>query len=362
MHYVSFSAHSDFLQTSDFVGTLKPSNIVLVHGELNEMMRLKGALHQRFNQTSSTHKMTISAPRNTQPVRLKFQPAKMASAVGGLARVPREHGAELAGLLVRDNFSHSIVTPAELDNHTPLHKSTITQRQLIPYAGRGETVRHYLQQMFTSAADLPPVAGDAANTLRMQLHGALAVSHVPGQHHVVLEWEADALNDMLADVVLACLLSVEANPNSMKLLTPTPPGHVHTHGSGGGGSPADMLPKLGEYLQQYFVDVGSDAEGRVAFVHNGMAVSVDGSLDVAVEVEAAEPAEAPSSAMDIDGVESQASSIAAADSQMSQMSSQGGAAEEEGTEADPRASEAADLKERIEGILDKFQATYMSVL
>lgn len=50
VQYVSFSAHSDYAQTSEFVSTLQPPHIVLVHGEANEMMRLKGALQQRFEE------------------------------------------------------------------------------------------------------------------------------------------------------------------------------------------------------------------------------------------------------------------------------------------------------------------------
>jgi cleavage and polyadenylation specificity factor subunit 3 len=48
VHYISFSAHSDFAQTSEFITLLKPPHVVLVHGEANEMMRLKAGLQQRF--------------------------------------------------------------------------------------------------------------------------------------------------------------------------------------------------------------------------------------------------------------------------------------------------------------------------
>lgn len=37
--YISFSAHTDYKQTSEFIRTLKPPHIVLVHGERNEMNR-----------------------------------------------------------------------------------------------------------------------------------------------------------------------------------------------------------------------------------------------------------------------------------------------------------------------------------
>jgi cleavage and polyadenylation specificity factor subunit 3 len=47
---ISFSAHSDFLQTSEFIDLVKPSHIVLVHGEKNQMARLHDALVRKYKQ------------------------------------------------------------------------------------------------------------------------------------------------------------------------------------------------------------------------------------------------------------------------------------------------------------------------
>ena len=44
VHLISFSAHTDYKQTSGFIRELKPPHVVLVHGEANEMGRLKSAL------------------------------------------------------------------------------------------------------------------------------------------------------------------------------------------------------------------------------------------------------------------------------------------------------------------------------
>ena len=48
VHYISFSAHADFAQTSTFLKELMPPNIILVHGEANEMRRLKQKLITQF--------------------------------------------------------------------------------------------------------------------------------------------------------------------------------------------------------------------------------------------------------------------------------------------------------------------------
>ena len=49
--YISFSAHADCNQTSAFLNELRPPNIILVHGEANEMGRLKAKLRTQFPES-----------------------------------------------------------------------------------------------------------------------------------------------------------------------------------------------------------------------------------------------------------------------------------------------------------------------
>lgn len=58
---ISFSAHADFPQTAEFVDTLVPEHVVLVHGEAGEMMRLCKALEQRA--AVSNAKRTVHTPK-----------------------------------------------------------------------------------------------------------------------------------------------------------------------------------------------------------------------------------------------------------------------------------------------------------
>ncbi len=41
---ISFSAHADYPQTSEFVGAMKPPHVVLVHGEASNMAALRTGL------------------------------------------------------------------------------------------------------------------------------------------------------------------------------------------------------------------------------------------------------------------------------------------------------------------------------
>jgi cleavage and polyadenylation specificity factor subunit 3 len=48
--YVSFSAHVDFVQNRSFITQVAPKHIILVHGQKDEMGRLKSALMLQYKQ------------------------------------------------------------------------------------------------------------------------------------------------------------------------------------------------------------------------------------------------------------------------------------------------------------------------
>lgn len=100
--YISFSAHTDYQQTSEFIRALKPPHVVrstgthsshfsfhssstdcsgraqiLVHGEQNEMARLKAALIREYEDNDQVH-IEVHNPRNTEAVTLNFRGEKLA--------------------------------------------------------------------------------------------------------------------------------------------------------------------------------------------------------------------------------------------------------------------------------------------
>ncbi|VDK88518.1 unnamed protein product [Dibothriocephalus latus] len=97
--YISFSAHTDYQQTSEFIRELRPHHVVLVHGEQNEMMRLAGAL-QREYEDDETCRLEISTPKNCEA-----------------------------------NFAYHIMTPSELPVYTELATTVVTQVIATPFSG-----------------------------------------------------------------------------------------------------------------------------------------------------------------------------------------------------------------------------------
>ena len=80
IHYISFSAHSDFAQTSHFINELKPAHVVLVHGAEDLMTNLQRELAKAYDPKQVDFLM----PKNCQPVQIHFHGDRMAKVVGSL--------------------------------------------------------------------------------------------------------------------------------------------------------------------------------------------------------------------------------------------------------------------------------------
>ncbi|KAK8780193.1 hypothetical protein V5799_018463, partial [Amblyomma americanum] len=132
--YISFSAHTDYQQTSEFIRTLKPPHIVLVHGEQNEMGRLKAAIVREYEDDLEA-RIEVHNPRNTQAVELHFRGEKTAKVMGSLAVQPPVLGHQLSGVLVKRNFSYHLLSPGDLGKYTDMVMSTVGQRMSISYTG-----------------------------------------------------------------------------------------------------------------------------------------------------------------------------------------------------------------------------------
>merc|ERR1712238_179535 len=83
--YVSFSAHVDFVQNRSFITQVDPKHIILVHGQKDEMGRLKGALTLKYKEYPENKRPTITMPPNLQEVKLKFTRRRSAKVMGRLA-------------------------------------------------------------------------------------------------------------------------------------------------------------------------------------------------------------------------------------------------------------------------------------
>jgi len=167
--YITFSAHSDFLQTSEFIDAASPSKIVLVHGEANEMGRLRMELDKKYNKDAQAHPdpsgqtpIEIFTPKNCQTVRLEFRGAAVGKAIGVLPKRKPEDGAPVSGVMVRQDFNHILVHPANLHKYSNIKIAKVGHRLVVPTEKSIEAVEKELREVFGSVKRVGAWAGVSA--------------------------------------------------------------------------------------------------------------------------------------------------------------------------------------------------------
>lgn len=203
VNYISFSAHTDYKQTSEFIRALKPPHVVLVHGEANEMGRLKSALIREY-EADPTTKIDFYNPRNTVAVELYFRGEKMAKVVGSLAMEKPVDEHKVSGILVKRNFNYHILASNDLQKYTDMTISTVTQRQSVFYEGSFQLLQFLVSQL---SGDIELVETDLDKKI-IRAFGAIDIVHE--KRMVTLEWIASPVNDMYADAVLSAVLQAES--------------------------------------------------------------------------------------------------------------------------------------------------------
>ncbi|KAK3419724.1 hypothetical protein EUGRSUZ_G00401 [Eucalyptus grandis] len=200
VHYISFSAHADFAQTSAFLDEVMPPNIVLVHGEVHEMGRLKQKLLTQFADRNTN----IIMPKNCQSVEMYFNSEKMAKTIGRLAEKTPEVGETVGGLLVKKGFSYQIMAPEDVHVFSQLSTSTINQRITIPYTGAFGVISHRLKQIYESVESS---VDDESGMSTLRVHDRVTVKH-ESDKHISVHWTSDPVSDMVSDSVVALILNI----------------------------------------------------------------------------------------------------------------------------------------------------------
>lgn len=199
VHYISFSAHADYAQTSTFLKELMPPNIILVHGEANEMGRLKQKLISLFADRNTK----IISPKNCQSVEMHFNSEKMAKTIGKLAEKTPDVGEAVSGLLVKKGFSYQIMASEDLHVFSQLSTANVMQRISIPYSGAFGVIKHRLKQIYESVESS---TDDESGVPTLRVHDKVTVKQ-ESEKHISLHWSADPLSDMVSDSVVALVLN-----------------------------------------------------------------------------------------------------------------------------------------------------------
>lgn len=201
IHYVTFSAHADFSETSDFVEVLSPPHIILVHGDSNEMNRLNKALTIQVRGK----KTQISTPRNCQTVELEFGSEKVAKVVGRLAENAPGENDVIEGVLVLKDYSMTIMHKEDIEKFTPLVCSSIFQSISVSFNFSFDCLKWLVGEVYS--VEEQKVEKSDFRTLIVSQNIKLSYCKRRGQ--VVVEWMSSPLCDLVADSVMALMANAE---------------------------------------------------------------------------------------------------------------------------------------------------------
>jgi cleavage and polyadenylation specificity factor subunit 3 len=249
VHYISFSAHSDFIGTSTFIDSLSPPNVILVHGEKSEMQRLQQSLIHKYSTT--TKKIEIATPRNCQTVKIQFREQKMAKAVGRIASGGVEHLAKISGVLVHKDFQYMLVDPTDLNNFTKLQTSVISQTQRIPFSANWASLVYQIKEMYEQVENTT-----FDDKICVKVHNLVYVI-LTSEVEVTLDWKSSPVDDMVADSLAAIVLHIDQNPAAFQNVPETKdPIQVEE----------DKFFQAEKLLTSFYGNVGVDRENRTMTV------------------------------------------------------------------------------------------------
>ena len=87
-----------------------------MHGEQNEMSRLKSALMREYEKDVNSS-IKFYNPRNTHSVELYFRGEKTAKVMGSLAVKRAQPNQKLSGVLVKRDFKYHVLAASDLSSN-----------------------------------------------------------------------------------------------------------------------------------------------------------------------------------------------------------------------------------------------------
>lgn len=222
---ISFAAHVDYEQNSEFIELVNPKTIVLVHGESNPMGRLKSALLSKYKHLKNTDdEVKIFNPRNSSTLSLEFKGEKIGKVVGQLAMQDLKDGDEVKGVLVQKNFNMNIMKVDDVREFTSLTTTVVKQKQIL----RCNANRNLVQWQFSQMFGFNVLDAGKKGIFEFDVMDVVHISLDDEKGIAIVQWESGMLEDTIADSSIAILLSCDSTLASIKL-TSTPCNHDHGH-------------------------------------------------------------------------------------------------------------------------------------
>lgn len=136
------------------------------------------------------------------------------------AKYPTENQS-LSGILVAKDFQLNVMSPDDLNEFGGgLLTTVLTQRQSVPFRAALSLLKWHLEMMFGDIHETElndnSDAKDKTGTVIRILDTVDIKQFISKPNQITLEWVGNAMNDMVADSVLAVILGIESSPASVK--------------------------------------------------------------------------------------------------------------------------------------------------
>lgn len=216
VEYISFSAHADYKQTTEFVRALHPPQIVLVHGEVNEMRKLKEGLTAQFKEFEQKNPVVVHNPKNTEEIEFHFKGEKTAKVIGSLAMEPPAPDKKISGVLVKRNFNYHLMAPNELRKYTDLSVSNISQTLTVSFQQPLEVIQKVLEEQGIEheMIEMKISMDSKMKKSALKVFGKILLS-LNLEHKVAyIEWNAGPEDDACVDMLVALLTKYSVAPDS----------------------------------------------------------------------------------------------------------------------------------------------------
>ncbi|GIX65182.1 cleavage and polyadenylation specificity factor subunit 3 [Babesia caballi] len=202
---ISFSAHADYNQTKEFIRKLSVPNVILVHGERNEMARMREKL------TEEIQELSVFMPEVLQMVTLSFPPDTTINAMGNLAvdlQVAAVKGADAVGggvsSVVVDDSGGTVMYADDVENCASIELSYVEQEITIEFKGTLKQLKAAVKAVYD---DVKAVSGTTLTVAEL-------VTVVVSGGRLTLRWTASPVADLIADSVNMLAIQLIANPEA----------------------------------------------------------------------------------------------------------------------------------------------------
>lgn len=214
VEYISFSAHVDYTQNSQFIEECQPKNLFFVHGEVTEMMRLRNSINMKNDKNSVI--MNLFTLKNGEEG--SFDVIK-----DNEATVFTERDGEFNAVVLVSNEEILIYDKDNLQE-SELKVVDFKQKQMIPYNSSAMLIKQTLFNDF-DALDCKDYLQVGNIKIRIE------------SDSVVLEWNCNYLDDIVAISINKAIGDIGQNIKSIRL------------------SSLDYMDTVCETLKGYYSDV-----------------------------------------------------------------------------------------------------------